>query len=91
MVPVMTWAEAEIETINVTASTRRGINRKDFMLTSLVGLVGLGLRRIEKLTVRSVDFDSRRSKSRSSAGFYLSGCFESNFEHAAVRPVQYFG
>jgi hypothetical protein len=38
MVPVMTWADAEIETITVAASARTVINLKDFMLTSLVGL-----------------------------------------------------
>jgi hypothetical protein len=38
MVPVMTWADAEIGTIAVAASARTKIKRKDFMLTSLVGL-----------------------------------------------------
>jgi hypothetical protein len=38
MVPVMTWADTGSETINVAASTRIDIHRKDFMLTSLVGL-----------------------------------------------------
>src|SRR3970040_2680841 len=38
MVPVMTWADAEIETITVAASARTVINLKDFMLTSLIGL-----------------------------------------------------
>jgi hypothetical protein len=54
----MTWADAGIETITAAASTRTVVNRKDFMLTSLVGL---GLRCIKKLTVRSVDFTTERA------------------------------
>jgi hypothetical protein len=38
MVPVMTWADAGIETITAAARARTVINLKDFMLTSLVGL-----------------------------------------------------